>query len=306
MPNRAKIPQICCGRCWPTVVCCCLFVFIWGFVHLFFATSVGIFLFCVVLCLGHCMHMCETLGRAWVNFTNLLQRLLLFICLCRVWPQPVLRELGHAIRSSGPLPQVSSPITSNSRTSILSKELPSLKISMSIIALFQRFGVISIITKYISTGQKLLSQIQKVLKMKKRKKRKITRTLANPEVIQPKLKTYYSLWRHPLPLHYRNFLADQEPLPNKQVCFLESLEAHHQSQVRFLHHLYPKENNPHLHLVVLTPWYLGWGAAIARFGCSFIELTGAGVSDVCISCAPNVVMLFWGAKMPRMVGATVR
>ena len=51
---------------------------------------------------------------------------------------------------------------------------------------------------------------------------------------------------------------------------------------------------------------LGWGAAIAKVGCSFIELTGAGVSDVCISCAPNVVMLFWGAKMPRTVGATIR
>ena len=53
-------------------------------VHLFFATSMGIFLFCVVLCLGHCMHMRETLGRAWVNSTNLLRRLPLFICLCRV------------------------------------------------------------------------------------------------------------------------------------------------------------------------------------------------------------------------------
>ena len=80
VPNRAKIPRICCGRCRPTVVCCCLFVF----VHLFFATSVGIFLFCVVLCLGHCMHMRETLGQAWVNSTNLLRRLPLFICLCCV------------------------------------------------------------------------------------------------------------------------------------------------------------------------------------------------------------------------------
>ena len=37
---------------------------------------------------------------------------------------------------------------------------------------------------------------------------------------------------------------------------------------------------------------LGCGVAKARVGCSFIELTGAGVSDACISCAPNVVMLF--------------
>ena len=37
---------------------------------------------------------------------------------------------------------------------------------------------------------------------------------------------------------------------------------------------------------------LGWGAAIVRFSCFFIELTGVGVGDACISCAPDVVMLF--------------
>ena len=37
---------------------------------------------------------------------------------------------------------------------------------------------------------------------------------------------------------------------------------------------------------------LGWGAAIAKVGCSFIELAGVGVGDACIGCAPNVVMLF--------------
>ena len=42
-----------------------------------------------------------------------------------------------------------------------------------------------------------------------------------------------------------------------------------------------------------------------KVGCSFIELTGAGVGDVCIGYTPNVVMLFWGAEMPRTVGATV-
>ena len=50
---------------------------------------------------------------------------------------------------------------------------------------------------------------------------------------------------------------------------------------------------------------LGWGAAIAKVGCSFIELVGVGVGDACISCAPNMVMLFWDARMPRVVGATV-
>ena len=51
---------------------------------------------------------------------------------------------------------------------------------------------------------------------------------------------------------------------------------------------------------------LGCGAAIAKVGCSFIGLGGAGVSNARVGCAPNVVMLFWGARMPRVVGATVR
>ena len=46
--------------------------------------------------------------------------------------------------------------------------------------------------------------------------------------------------------------------------------------------------------------------AIVKVGCSFIELIGAGVGDACISCAPNMVMLFWGAEVPGIVGATVR
>ena len=45
---------------------------------------------------------------------------------------------------------------------------------------------------------------------------------------------------------------------------------------------------------------------MARVGCSFIELRGAGVGDARIGCTPDVVMLFLGARMPRVVGATVR
>ena len=37
---------------------------------------------------------------------------------------------------------------------------------------------------------------------------------------------------------------------------------------------------------------LGWGAAIAKVGCSFIELTGVSVGDAHVGCTPNVVMLF--------------
>ena len=43
-----------------------------------------------------------------------------------------------------------------------------------------------------------------------------------------------------------------------------------------------------------------------KVGCSIIELVGAGVGDVCVGCALNMVMLFWGARMPGVVGATVR
>ena len=44
---------------------------------------------------------------------------------------------------------------------------------------------------------------------------------------------------------------------------------------------------------------------MAKVSCSFIELVGVGVGDAHIGCAPNVVMLFLGARMPRVVGATV-
>ena len=50
---------------------------------------------------------------------------------------------------------------------------------------------------------------------------------------------------------------------------------------------------------------LGCGAAMAKVGCFFIELEGAGVGDACVGCTPDVVMLFLGARMPGVVGATV-
>ena len=50
---------------------------------------------------------------------------------------------------------------------------------------------------------------------------------------------------------------------------------------------------------------LGCGAAMAKVGCSFIELRGAGVGDARVGCAPDVVMLFLDARMPGVVGATV-
>ena len=50
---------------------------------------------------------------------------------------------------------------------------------------------------------------------------------------------------------------------------------------------------------------LGCSAAMAKVGCFFIELRGAGVGNAHIGYAPNVVVLFWGARMPEVVGATV-
>ena len=50
---------------------------------------------------------------------------------------------------------------------------------------------------------------------------------------------------------------------------------------------------------------LGCGAARAKVGCSFIELRGAGVGNVRVSGAPDVVTLFLGARMPGVVDATV-
>ena len=66
---------------------------------------------------------------------------------------------------------------------------------------------------YILTGWKLLNQIQKLLRMKKMKKKKgkITRTLVNLEVTQLRSKTYYSLQKHLLPPYYRNFPVGQKP-----------------------------------------------------------------------------------------------
>ena len=51
---------------------------------------------------------------------------------------------------------------------------------------------------------------------------------------------------------------------------------------------------------------LGCSAAMVKVGCSFIELRGVGVGDARIGCAPNEVVLFLGARMPGVVGATVR
>ena len=150
------------------------------------------------------------------------------------------------------------PTTNNSRISTHLLETPTLTEKTSTIALSPKFGVTSIIIRSISMGQMLLNQIKRILRTKTKKmtkvKRRITRTLVNQEVIQPKSINYYYLQKPRSPPPYRRFPVDQEPLLNKQVRFLESPETHHQSQVRFLYPLYPKESNPCLHLDP-APWY---------------------------------------------------
>ena len=145
-----------------------------------------------------------------------------------------------------------SPTTNNLRISTPTPEPPILTKNTSITAPTRGSGITSTIAQYISTGQKLLNRIKKHLRKKtketKAKKRKITRTLVNPEVIQPKSTNYYYLQKPLLPLPYKRSPVDPEPQPYKQVRFLEYPETCHQSQVRFLHPLYPKESNPHLHL----------------------------------------------------------
>ena len=126
-----------------------------------------------------------------------------------------------------------SPITSNSRISTPSLESPNLTEKASTTVPFRKFGITSIITEYISTGQKLLNQVKKVLRKKvirkMKMKKKITRTLVNLEVIQPRSTSYYNLQKYQLPPPYRKSPVDQEPQHNKQVRFLESPETHHQS-----------------------------------------------------------------------------
>ena len=137
------------------------------------------------------------------------------------------------------------------------------------ISTITRSGDTSIIERYISTVQKLLNQIGKKLLIWKKKRTNPTRKgvhlrkTANPrkriptgnqEVTLHELMPSSKVRKNPSTWQLRNLLANLVSPCNKQVHFLESPETHHQSQVRFLHHLYPKENNLHLHLDP-APWY---------------------------------------------------
>ena len=68
-------------------------------------------------------------------------------------------------------------------------------------------------------GQKLLNQVKKHLKTKTKKteakKRKITRTLVNPEVIQPRSTNYYDPRKPQSPPPYRRSPVDLEPQHKK-------------------------------------------------------------------------------------------
>ena len=163
--------------------------------------------------------------------------------------------VSHTKKSSRTLTSTPEPVNSRTRTSTLT---------------ITKSGDTSIIRRYILTVQKLLNQIRKKLLIQKKKRtnstkrkeslrmpailRKNTHT-ANQKVTLPRSMPSSKAWKNPSTWQSRNSLANLILPCKKQVCFLESPETHHQSQVRFLHHLYPKENNPCLHLDP-TPWYL--------------------------------------------------
>ena len=138
-----------------------------------------------------------------------------------------------------------------------------------------RSGDTSIIEGYISTVQKLLNQIGKKLLIQPKKKTSPTKKIANlrtttsprttatlrknthtanQEATPPESMPFSKARKNPSTWQSRNLLANLILPCKKRVHFLESPETHHQSQVRFLHHLYPRENNLHLHLDP-TPWY---------------------------------------------------
>ena len=156
----------------------------------------------------------------------------------------------------------------SSKTLISTPEPDSSRIRTST-SMTTRSGDTSIIKRYISTVQKLLNQIGKKLLIQKKKrtnptkKRVSPRTTVNPreriltanqETIPHESMPSSKAQKNPSTWQLRNSLANLIPPCKKQVHFLESPETHHQSQVKFLHHLYPKENNPHLHLDP-APWY---------------------------------------------------
>ena len=150
----------------------------------------------------------------------------------------------------------------SSRTLTSTPELDSSRTRTSTLTITKSGGT-SIIERYISMVQKLLNQIGKKLLIQKKKrtnptKRKVSPRItanlrkstpaANQKVTLHKSTLTFKVRKNPSTQQLRNLLVNLILPCKKQVCFLESPETHHQSQVRFLHHLYPKESNPHLHL----------------------------------------------------------
>ena len=159
---------------------------------------------------------------------------------------------SHTKKSSRILTSTPEPDSSKIRTSISTTT---------------RSGDTSIIERYISTVQKLLNRIGKKLLIQKKKNTSLRITnprttanlrkrtlIASQEATPHKLTPTSKVRKNPSTWQSRNSLANLILPCKKQVRFLESPETHHQSQVRFLHHLYPRENNPCLHLDP-APWY---------------------------------------------------
>ena len=121
-----------------------------------------------------------------------------------------------------------SHITKNSQHSIPIKESLLSRTKRFIGTIVRRLGSTSTTARYTSTDQKPLKQNPP---NKKNQKKKTT---------PYKLTLYSRAPKGQFPPPYRR-LPSQRPQQLQAVCFLETPEVDHSSQVRFLHHPYPKD-----------------------------------------------------------------
>ena len=123
--------------------------------------------------------------------------------------------------------------TKNSQHLIPTKESLLSRIKWFIGTTIRRLGSTSTTTRYTSTDQKPLKQNSP---NKKNQKKVLQKKRTTPY----KLTLYSRVPKGQFPPPYRR-LPSQRPRPLQAVCFLETPEVDHLSQVRFLHHPYPKD-----------------------------------------------------------------
>jgi hypothetical protein len=133
-----------------------------------------------------------------------------------------------------------SQTTNKSKALISSLAPPNSKINLSTFYSPPTSGSTLTIEQYTSTVLVHLKQrICKLLRVKKVK--------ADQKTTLLKLTNYYDLQNKQSLLLQINLSAYLAPLSYKKVCFLEFPDNPLQKTDRFLHHWYPRENNPHHH-----------------------------------------------------------